>query len=48
MKDFDLEPYNWKSERAKPREPVFGPGLPGTLAWLVGFVIVFSVTYYFR
>jgi hypothetical protein len=48
MKDFDLEPQNWKSERAKPREPIFGPGLPGAIAWVVGFAIVFSITYYFR
>lgn len=26
--DFDLEPYNWKSDREKPKEPIFGPGWP--------------------
>jgi len=48
MPDFDLEPQNWTSEREKPHEPVFGPGLPGALAWLIGFAITVSITYYFR
>jgi len=48
MKDLDLPPHEWKSERKKPREPIFGPGLPGALAWIVGFTIMFSISYYFR
>lgn len=48
MKEIDLPPHQWASDRAKPREPIFGPGLPGVLAWLIGFAIVFSVTYWLR
>jgi hypothetical protein len=48
LKDLDLEPHNWKSEREKPREPIFGPGLPGALAWVVGFSIVFTISYWLR
>ena len=44
----ELLPNEWKSEREKPREPIFGSGLPGALAYLVGFVIVFSVLYAFK
>lgn len=46
--DIDLEPKDYSSDRKKPREPFFGPGLPSALAWLVSFVIVASITYYFR
>ncbi len=38
MKDIDLEPYNWKSEREKPREPIFGPG------WPIAVGVVLSIT----
>jgi hypothetical protein len=41
----DLMPNEWRSEREKPREPIFGSGLPGAIAYLVGFVIVFSALY---
>jgi hypothetical protein len=45
--DFDLEPQNWKSERAKPKEPIFGPGLPGALAWVISFAVAVAIRYYF-
>jgi hypothetical protein len=48
MKDFDLQPKEWTTERPKPNEPIFGPQWPGALAWIVGFALVFSITYYFR
>lgn len=42
----DLYPYEWKSEREKPREPLFGPGLPGAIAYLVGFAVMFAAIYF--
>jgi hypothetical protein len=47
-KDIDLPPYEWKSERKKPREPFFGPGLPDALAYLVGMFSVMALLYFFR
>jgi len=44
----DLMPREWKSEREKPREPFFGPGLPGAIAYLIGFAIVFSALYWIK
>jgi hypothetical protein len=36
----ELAPHEWKSEREKPREPLFGPGLPFFVAFIVGLAIV--------
>lgn len=47
-KVIDLQPQEWRSERDKPHEPLFGPGAPAAIAWLIGFGIVVTVTYYFR
>jgi hypothetical protein len=44
----DLMPKDWESDREKPAEPIFGPGLPGALAWFISFVIVFTITYHLR
>lgn len=44
----ELLPNEWKSEREKPREPIFGPGLPDAIAYVIGFVIVFSVLYWIK
>jgi hypothetical protein len=46
--DIDLPPKDWVSERKKPREPIFGPGLPDALAYLVGMFTVVAILYYFR
>lgn len=46
--DLDLPPKDWVSDREKkPHEPIFGPGFPGALAWLITFVVVVSARYYF-
>jgi hypothetical protein len=44
----ELLPSEWHSEREKPREPIFGPGLPDAIAYAIGFVIVFSVLYWIK
>lgn len=35
----DLPPHQWQSEREKPREPFFGPGLPFFICFLISIVI---------
>lgn len=45
-KDLDLAPHEWRSERPKPREPFFGPGLPGALAYILGLTITATLTYW--
>jgi hypothetical protein len=47
MPDIDLEPYNWKSERRKSGEPIFGSGAPGAIAYGVGWLVTFGLLYYF-
>jgi len=44
----DLPPRDWRSQdaRAKPHEPIFGPGLPGAVAYIFGFVVIFSLSYW--
>jgi hypothetical protein len=44
----ELLPSEWNSEREKPHEPIFGPGLPSAIAYLIGFSLVFSVLYWIR
>jgi hypothetical protein len=46
--DIDLPPRDYNSERKKPREPIFGPGLPDALAYLVSMFTVIGLLYYFR
>jgi hypothetical protein len=46
-KTIDLNPKEWKTE-PRPGEPIFGPGLPQAVAYILGLVIVFSVLYWFR
>lgn len=43
----ELNPAEWKSERDKPREPIFGPGAPVALAYGVTWLATFSLMYYF-
>ena len=44
----ELLPTEWDSDREKPHEPIFGPGLPSAIAYLIGFAIVFSILYWAR
>lgn len=46
MPEIDLLPREYKSERVKPREPIFGPGLPDALAYGITWVVVFFGVYY--
>lgn len=46
-KDIELLPREWKSGRKKPREPIFGPGLPDALGYAAGWIFTFSLLYYF-
>jgi hypothetical protein len=46
--DIDLPPSEYRSERKKPREPIFGPGLPDALAYLFGFAVVFTALQWLR
>lgn len=43
----ELLPHEWTSDRAKPHEPVFGPGLPQAMAYAIGWLITFSGLYFF-
>jgi hypothetical protein len=45
--EIDLPPKDWIPDRAKTREPVFGPGLPAALAYGIGWLFTFSALYYF-
>lgn len=39
--DIELDPQDWRSEREKPHEPFFGPGLPQFI-FLVTLVLIIS------
>jgi hypothetical protein len=45
--DIDLPPKEWKSEREKPREPIFGSGAPGALAYAASWILTAALIYYF-
>lgn len=45
-KVIELMPKDWESDREKPREPIFGDGWPGALAYLVGFGVVFAAIHW--
>jgi hypothetical protein len=47
-KFIDLPPQEWKSEREKPREPFFGPGLPNAMLYCVGFIAAVIAFHYLR
>jgi hypothetical protein len=44
----DLPPNEWRSEREKPKEPIFGPGLPHVVMWLTGFGLALLAGYLIR
>lgn len=41
----DLEPHEWRSEREKPYEPFWGPGLPEAIAYAIGFIVMVTVVH---
>jgi hypothetical protein len=48
--DLDLKPHEWKSNLGRKRrakEPIFGPGLPGALAYLVGMFATIGIIQWF-
>ena len=48
MKKIDLEPHDWRSDKNKPREPFFGPGLKEWGPYLLGLTIFMTAMYYAR
>jgi len=44
--DIDLPPKEWTSERKKPREPIFGPGAPGAIAYAAGWLLTVALVYF--
>lgn len=48
MIEIDLPPEDYASERKKPREPFFGPGLPEAVGYLFGMFAMIAILYYFR
>lgn len=44
----DLEPHEWQPHRFRPDEPFWGPGLPGAFAYVVGFAVMATITYWLR
>jgi hypothetical protein len=46
-KDVELLPKEWRSDREKPREPIFGSGAVDALAYGIGWIFTFSAIYYF-
>lgn len=46
-KDVDLAPYEWKSEREKPREPIFGKGAPEWAVYVVSLAASIIAVRYF-
>lgn len=47
----DLNPNDWQSSenpRKRKREPILGPNAPFALAHAIGWVVTFSLLYYFR
>jgi hypothetical protein len=45
--EIELKPSEWKSERPKPREPIFGSGAPDALAYVLGWVATVAAVYWF-
>jgi hypothetical protein len=43
--EIDLLPREWKSDRAKPREPIFGPGVGPFLAEMVVLAVTFGLIF---
>ena len=44
--NLDLDPHEWKSERDKPKEPFFGPGLPAFILLCIQIVAVAYIKRY--
>ncbi len=46
--NLNLMPHEWKSERAKLREPLFGSGAAGWGMWMAGFTLASVAGYWLR
>jgi hypothetical protein len=44
----DLEPHKWRSDRPKPREPIFGAGAVNLIAIGITVAVLFSLAYFVR
>jgi hypothetical protein len=44
----DLPPHKWKSDRKKPREPIFGSGAPEGLAYIASWIATAALIYWLR
>jgi hypothetical protein len=44
--EIDLMPREWKSDRPKPREPIFGSGAMDALGYAIGWAITFFGIYW--
>lgn len=44
--DLELMPHEWRSERPKPKEPFFGPGLLWFFGFCVMILIVATIKHY--
>ncbi|MBN9601809.1 MAG: hypothetical protein J0G33_02640 [Afipia felis] len=42
----DLAPRDWKSDREKPREPIFGSGAVEGISYLIGMAIVLAIIHW--
>lgn len=47
MQEIDLPPRDWTSDRPKPKEPFFGPGLPYGVSVVVGIVVAAMLANHF-
>ncbi|TGN75973.1 hypothetical protein EOW77_0032415 [Bradyrhizobium yuanmingense] len=44
----DLEPHKWRSDRPKPREPIFGAGIANLLAIGITVAVLLGLSYFVR
>lgn len=44
----DLEPHKWRSDRPKPREPIFGAGAANLIAIGITVAILLGLSYFVR
>jgi hypothetical protein len=47
-KDVDLAPHEWESEREKPKEPFFGPGVFWFIEVVIIWAVVTTIVHYWR
>ncbi|UPJ56004.1 hypothetical protein [Bradyrhizobium sp. 192] len=44
----DLEPHKWRSDRTKPREPIFGAGVVSLIAIGISVAVLLGLAYFVR